>query len=240
MSMTEAQIDLARQYLADQGTSAVQSILIDGAISGTFTISFDGQTTADIAFDAGANTVQNALCALSNIDVGGITVVLGSGIVGAIVYDIYFAGDLQYTAQPMFTVDTTDLNGVSVEAVISLATAGGVTTFTDEELNSQYDFAQANFFLAICYMFRVLMSNAAKFNDYVAGQSQEKKSQIFDHLEIMANKYEEWSRAGDQLQMASLVPVPPRLRAIPNPVGVPSTSLVYGPPYGRWGRQGGW
>ena len=36
--------------------------------SGTFTLSFDGQTTSAIAWDASASTVQSALESLSNID----------------------------------------------------------------------------------------------------------------------------------------------------------------------------
>ncbi len=239
MAMTDAQLSLARQYLADPGTTAEQSIQIDNATSGTFTISFDGQTTSALAFSAGANDVQNALCALSNIGVGGVNVVLGSGIVGAIVYNISFAGDLQNSAQAMFTVSIASLN-VGALATVTQLTAGGVKTFSDADLAALYTDAQFNFYLAICYGFRVLLSNAAKFNDYVAGQSQEKKSQIYKQIAELANLYEEWSRAAHQVQFVSLVSEPPRLVAVPWQTSIPANSLVYAPPYGprAWGRRG--
>ena len=43
--------------------------------SGTFTLSFDGQTTSAIAWDASASTVQSALESLSNIDAGEVAIV---------------------------------------------------------------------------------------------------------------------------------------------------------------------
>jgi hypothetical protein len=43
--------------------------------SGTFTLTFDGQTTSAIAWDASASTVQSALESLSNIDAGEVAIV---------------------------------------------------------------------------------------------------------------------------------------------------------------------
>lgn len=48
--------------------SEVQTVSVSGATSGTFTLTFDGQTTAAIAYNASAATVETALEALSNID----------------------------------------------------------------------------------------------------------------------------------------------------------------------------
>lgn len=50
--------------------------------SGTFTLTFDGQTTAAIAWDATAATIQTELEALSNIDVGDV-IVAGGPLDGA-------------------------------------------------------------------------------------------------------------------------------------------------------------
>lgn len=57
----------------------VQSIIIGGTVpptGGTFTLTYAGQTTAGIAFDATAATIATALIALSNIGPGEVT---GSG-----------------------------------------------------------------------------------------------------------------------------------------------------------------
>lgn len=236
MALSDAQISLARLYLADQGTSAMQFIQIDNATSGTFTVSLDGQTTADIDFAAGANAVQNALCTLSNIGVGGVNVVLGNPIVGSVVYDIAFAGDLEHVAQPMFTVDATTLN-VGALATVAQAVAGGAVTFSDDELNALYTDAGASFNLMIAKGFDVLAAFGAKFNDYVAGQSQEKKSQVEANIVRMQLWWHQWAIAGHQVQIVSLQGEPPRLTAVPVQPGVPATALQYAPPYGTgWGR----
>jgi hypothetical protein len=52
-----------------------KTVLITGApTGGTFTLTYDGQTTSTIAFNASAATVQTALEALSNLEVGEVTV----------------------------------------------------------------------------------------------------------------------------------------------------------------------
>lgn len=223
-------------YLADAGTSAVQNILIENALDGTFTISFDGQTTAAIAALAGANVVQNALAALSNIGTGNITVVNDSP------YAVYFMGDLGNAAQSMLTVDDASLIGNLPSATVSLVTAGGITAFSDAELNSLYSDADSNFFLAIAFGFRVLQANAAKFNNYTAGQTKEEKSQIFDHLSDMEKLYLTWAFAGSQVQISRLMPVPPKPRAYPSPPNQSAAQVSIGPNGRPWRRTGwgGW
>src|SRR5689334_1738640 len=45
-----------------------QTVVIHGSpTGGTFTLTFSGQTTADIAYNANASAVQSALIALSNL-----------------------------------------------------------------------------------------------------------------------------------------------------------------------------
>ena len=57
--------------------------------------------------------------------------------------------------------------------------------FTDAELNRLFARAESGYELAVAMGFRQLMADAAKFNDYTAGQSKESKSQVFEHLEKM-------------------------------------------------------
>lgn len=57
-----------------------QRITLTGAPSGgTFTITFNGQTTSGIAYNASASTVQTALEGLANIDPGDVTVTGSAG-----------------------------------------------------------------------------------------------------------------------------------------------------------------
>ena len=58
----------------DQKTNESQTIRVNNATGGTFTLTFDGQTTAPIAFNATNAQTQAALEALSNIDPGDVAV----------------------------------------------------------------------------------------------------------------------------------------------------------------------
>lgn len=102
-------------------TSEVQQFDLGAASAGTFTISFDGETTAAIAFNANAATVQAALEELSNVDPGDI-VVTGGPLPGTPVV-LTFGG--QYTGKnvPEITIGGGGLTGATV--TISTTTAGG-------------------------------------------------------------------------------------------------------------------
>lgn len=83
--------------------------------SGTFTLTFNGQTTTAIPYNAPSLTVQNALAALSNIGVGNISV---GGATGgpwkAAFTGIYAATDVPLmTATPSTTVATTALGSLN-------------------------------------------------------------------------------------------------------------------------------
>jgi hypothetical protein len=61
-------------------TAEVQSVTITGVpTGGTFTLTYDGSTSAGIAFNATAATVQSALEALASIDAGDVTVTGSAG-----------------------------------------------------------------------------------------------------------------------------------------------------------------
>ncbi len=63
------------------GTNEVQVISVDAAVTGgTFTLTFNGQTTAALAWNATVAQVQAALAALSTVGAGNVSVSLnGSG-----------------------------------------------------------------------------------------------------------------------------------------------------------------
>lgn len=74
-----------------QSGYAVQSArIVDGNDTDTFTLSYQGQTTASIAHDAEAATVQAALEALATIGAGNVSVIGGGGE-----YVIAFTGALR-------------------------------------------------------------------------------------------------------------------------------------------------
>jgi hypothetical protein len=62
-------------------TNEVQSVAVS-ADGGTFTLTYDGQTTSALAYNASAATVETALEALSTIEVGEATVAGGPGDIG--------------------------------------------------------------------------------------------------------------------------------------------------------------
>lgn len=62
------------------GTAEVQTVSITGTpTGGTFTLTYAGQTTAAIAYNANAAAVEAALVALSNVDTGDVSVGGGPG-----------------------------------------------------------------------------------------------------------------------------------------------------------------
>lgn len=238
MSMSAEQLTYARMLLSDPGSSAIQSLLIQNAVSGTFTISYNGQTTSALAFDAPANVVQNALAALSNVGLGNISVnngpTPGSSVNNTPAYDIYFIGTLGEVAQPMITVDTSGLVGVSVSATVQQVAIGGIQAFTDAELGTFYSLNDLNFYLAIAFAFRTLASDLSRLHDYVAGQSQEKMSQVTASIMKLADFYQSYAFAATQVQVVGMVQVPPKPIAYPRVTGVPSTSLQIAPQWGPW------
>lgn len=241
MPLTGDLLALTRQKISDLGTNAQQNLEIDNATGGTFTITFNGQTTIPLAYNAGGNVLQNALAALSNIGIGNVVVNEQPGLPGAILYAIYFVEQLGRLALPMITVDGSLLTGIGVLVNVSLAQAGGVTAFSDDELSANYDLAQQNFWLGCAYDIDDLWVNTARFNRYIAGQSTEFKEQIFDHFEKMQQFFHQWANADRQVQTSRLQLEPPRLRAVPRLVGTTATSLNYGRPYGPWPwNKGGW
>lgn len=101
------------------GTSEVQTVTITGApTGGTFTLTFAGQTTAPIAFNAAASVVEAALNALSNLD--GVSV---AGAAGG-PYTVTFPASMGDVAQ--MTGDSTGLTGGTAPAVAVATTTPGV------------------------------------------------------------------------------------------------------------------
>ena len=119
--------DLSGRYLVGFGSAIavneVQTITeSNNSTGGTFTITFDGQTTAAIASGAGAGTVKAALEALADIGTGNISVTRAGS---PRVYTLTFTGTLGGTnvAQVTATSSLTH-GGGAVTLAIATTTAG--------------------------------------------------------------------------------------------------------------------
>jgi len=101
------------------GSSEAQTITLGaGNTGGTFTITYSGQTTAAIAYNASAADVQTALENLSNLAPGDV-IVTKSGLV----YTIQFGGTLENTNVAAVTT-TPSLTGGANTATVATTIAG--------------------------------------------------------------------------------------------------------------------
>lgn len=106
--------------------SEVQTITITGTpTGGNFTLTFSGQTTASIAYNAAAAAVQSALEALSNIAPG--DVVCAGGPLPGTPVTVTFAGVYAGTDVALMTDNDAGLTGGTTPAVVVTTTTGGGT-----------------------------------------------------------------------------------------------------------------
>lgn len=91
-----------------------QTVTLTGVpTGGTFTLTFDGQTTSAIAYNASSATVDAALEALSNIGAGDITVTGSAG--GP--WTVEFGNAMAATNQPQMTANGASLTGGSGQSI---------------------------------------------------------------------------------------------------------------------------
>lgn len=100
----------------DVGLAGPQTVTVNGS-SGTFTLTFKGQTTVAMPFNSTASFVQSKLFALTTIGVGGVSVTKFNNV-----YTITFSG-LQIGPQPLMT--GAGSGGASV--VVTFLVCGGST-----------------------------------------------------------------------------------------------------------------
>lgn len=107
-----------------------QTVTITGTpTGGTFTLTFDGEATAGIAYNANAAAVQSALEALSNVNSGDVTV--GGGPGPGTAYTVDFAGQYLGDNVPVMTASGASLTGGTSPAVAVTTTTGGGSGVTD-------------------------------------------------------------------------------------------------------------
>lgn len=108
---------------AGMGANEIQVVTITGApTGGTFTLTFDGQTTGTIVYNATAAAVQTALEALSNIATGDVAVTGSTG--GP--WTVEFQGTYAGVDVPQMTASSTGLTGGTTPTVtVTTQTQGG-------------------------------------------------------------------------------------------------------------------
>jgi hypothetical protein len=93
----------------DPATDEVQTVTIANAASGTFTLTYSGQTTSAIDYGATGAVVKAALEALSNIDASAITCTKLADV-----YTVTFGGNLAATNIDAMTASAAALVGPGV------------------------------------------------------------------------------------------------------------------------------
>jgi len=106
-------------------SNEVQTVQLAGVpTGGTFTLTFDGQTTGNLAWDISAAALVTALNLLSNIAPGDVTATLaGSGTVAdPYIWTVTFTGTYAGVNVPQMTGDGTLLTGITGAQYIAHAT----------------------------------------------------------------------------------------------------------------------
>ncbi|HET8757167.1 MAG TPA: PKD domain-containing protein, partial [Solirubrobacteraceae bacterium] len=101
----------------DMLTNESQTVTVANATGGTFTLTFDGQTTAPIAFPLVNTEIEAALEALSNIDDVAVT---GTGT-----RTVNFRANQQQKDVPQMTADGSGLTGTGPTVTIATSQPGG-------------------------------------------------------------------------------------------------------------------
>jgi DNA-binding beta-propeller fold protein YncE len=103
-----------------EAADAEQLVSVLGASGGTFTLSFEGQTTASLDYDASAFEIERALEALSTIGHGNVRVrELAAGS-----FSVTFEGALMEESVPQLTADASHLTPVGAKVEVSVSREG--------------------------------------------------------------------------------------------------------------------
>jgi len=126
---------LARENVANfyAGTEQQVVTLPSGVTAGNFTLTFRGVETSNIAYNASAGTVQTALEALSNIEVGDVTV---SGSAGG-PYTLTWAGQYLEKDAAQVIFDGSGLTGGVQGTVATTRTTKTLREVVDSLLDQQ-------------------------------------------------------------------------------------------------------
>lgn len=134
-------------FVIQKEVDDIQTVTITGApTGGTFTLTFGGDTTSGIAYNAAAADVQAALVALASIGAGNVGVTGNAG--GP--YTVEFKGTLGYASQSVMTASGAGLTGGTSPGVTvthtqtgSTWTTAAATTYTIQYVGGKVIFGSA-------------------------------------------------------------------------------------------------
>lgn len=104
-----------KQAVSTAAVNEVQTLAASSATAGTFTLTFNGQTTAALPYNATATQIAQALQALSNVGVGQVSASGGPAQSTNVV--LTFIGDYAGRDVPLITVNKANLTGGAAAAV---------------------------------------------------------------------------------------------------------------------------
>lgn len=108
---------------------------------------------------------------------------------------------------------TTQLSDLQADLSIDATKA----VFTDAELERLFVRAGEDYDGTLVLAWRQLLASANRFNDYTAGQTSEKKSQVRAHIKDTLEYYEDRVlRSGNQVAIVGLRRVPPVYKEVPD------------------------
>jgi PKD repeat protein len=107
----------------DQLLDEQQTVRVTNATGGTFTLSFSGQTTDPLPFNANAGQIDQALEALPGI--GANNIQTSGGPVSTANVNVFFRRALQQSDQPQLTADGSGLTGSTPPSVTTATAAEG-------------------------------------------------------------------------------------------------------------------
>lgn len=122
-------------YAVGQDQNQKQRIVITNAASGTFTLTFGGQTTSNIALSASASTLQDALVALSSIGSGQVSVSKPHGEY----WLVEMTGTFAQTTKALFTANASHLVTLSGTPTITITEAVRAVTRGTNWLSAAVD-----------------------------------------------------------------------------------------------------
>ena len=112
------------------GTNEVQTLSEASTVTGgTYTLTFMGETTAAIAYDATAGTVQTAILLLPNLDSGDVVVTGGPGSTADIIFT--FGGRYASGNVPLIVANSASLTGGGSYGIVETTPGAPLTQLTN-------------------------------------------------------------------------------------------------------------
>jgi len=115
------------------GVNEIQTIAVDGTpLAGTYFLEFNGSRTIDLAFNADATTIKNALVQLSSIgknSAGADNVACSGGALPGTPVTVTFQNDLEAQRVPLITAFSHELTGGGTDEVQTLTQGATGGTF---------------------------------------------------------------------------------------------------------------